>query len=685
MEHILKYGCVVITGHPGAGKSRLGLEILHQYTQQQNEYSNSAVKSSLPAFQDTIDIDDTCIILFDDIFGKTTCTLNEENDLKYVNALTSFVNGQKVKVVITMRESVKNMCISFIKKMQLFRNIVDLESERFKMSRKDRKHCLENYLRFNHIEIVDEHKRLEGHPTVPQSLSSQSINEILEIDEYPCLGFPEACYLFTSNETFLKQGVNFFRHANEGLLGEIRKIKETIDKGKHHFTVLAYTLFNGDKLDLTNINEDHLSSTFHSVFKGDTVCTYFDIRKSVDFLKGYLLKEETGNRFCFQHRSIFEAVFLVVSECQMRLDETIKLMDFDFIIEMTRPEKYNKLKGDVLFVIPSVNYRDLADRIIFHLRNCKDKEPFLFFKRLCESPIIQQSGSEVIKAMLQHEEAIIDIFSGRKYSVKFSERNDQPAVSSSCPFVMPIAFMIYCSDGTLPCLETHITEKLASNSSLRKLYVDASLVSFLICCRICNSIKAKTIWDIFKSEKRNDDMSDQVLVNMHEILKNEKSLTIFVNTVDNHIVLHPNIFLKCLYFKDFNMNNVETIIKKYGQCIIDMDLAMNLACCNGNIELVKYFLIKHKNINFDMISAMNKACGHGNWDLITFLLETVENNKFDMISAMNEACWNGRVEIVESLFNKFGTKAFDMQSAMNKACGNTMGNVKVLKCFNKQL
>lgn len=679
MDYIFKHGCVVIIGHSGAGKSRLGLELLHQYTQQHKEYTNSAIKSSLADFQENLEIDEHCIILLDDIFGQTISQYNEKNNSEYVKALSSYVNGKKVKVVITMRGSVKRMCIS-LKKMRLFKNIVDLGSKKFKMTRTNKKQCLENYLKFNQIQIVDDHKRSGGHLPEQQSLSSQSIDEIVDIDESPILGFPQVCYLFTSHKTFLYQGVDFFRHANEVLLRKIKKIKEQVDRGNIHFTVLAYTLFNGDKLDLNNLNLVQLiRSTFRSVFHVDMLLDKNDIHISVEFLKGYLLKEEIGKTLCFQHRSIFEAVFLVVSECKMNMNEIIKLMDFDFIIEMTRSGDYEKLEGDVSFVIPSVHYKSLADRIVFHLRYCKDKEPFSFFKRLCESPILQQSGSEVIKKMLQHEEEIINVFPERKYSLKCPERKDQSVVTSWCPFVMAIAFIIYCNDGTLLYLESYIRDKLASNNSLRKQYEDASMISFLIFCRICNSEKAKTIWNILKTEKRNDNISDQVLVHMHEILKNEKSLRIFLDTVDNHTVLNPNIFLKCLYFRDVNIKNVETIINKYGQFVIDMDLAMNLACCNGNVELVKSFLFQHKNINFDMISAMNKACGHGNWDLISFLLDTVENYKFDMKSAMNEACWNGKVEIVESLFNKLGIKAFDMQSAMNNACGNTMDNVEVVK------
>jgi hypothetical protein len=146
MDNLLKFGIALITGHPGTGKTRMGLELLHRYSTRFRNYRCIQLYI-LSDFLDVLSIEDMYIVFLDDVFGKTNLIYSDNTDNKHMDTILTYVQKGQVKVIIAMRENIKLMCSRLFLSHRLFKNIPDLNlgSDAFGMNKNEKRRCLLKY------------------------------------------------------------------------------------------------------------------------------------------------------------------------------------------------------------------------------------------------------------------------------------------------------------------------------------------------------------------------------------------------------------------------------------------------------------------------------------------------------------------------------------------------------------
>jgi hypothetical protein len=113
------------------------------------------------------------------------------------------------------------------------------------------------------------------------------------------------------------------------------------------------------------------------------------------------------------------------------------------------------------------------------------------------------------------------------------------------------------------------------------------------------------------------------------------------------------------------------IIDQYDCKSYDIQSAMNTACEEGAVNIVRWFC-EHFGISiFDMQSLMLTVCERGHTEIVKLLLDKLEHKMFDLDAAMNKSllltvCENGHIEIVKLLLDKLEHKMLDLDDAVDK-------------------
>ncbi|CAG2196486.1 unnamed protein product [Mytilus edulis] len=139
-------GVAVVVGPPGTGKTRNSLELLRKYTEQHTDFG--MIQLHEPSlFGKLIRSDDRLVVLFDDVFGKTNCCFNEDVHMKDLDMIYSYVKRGFIKVILTMRNTIKKMCVHTIRKHRLFEtcNLLDLALQSHQMNQRQKMECIRKY------------------------------------------------------------------------------------------------------------------------------------------------------------------------------------------------------------------------------------------------------------------------------------------------------------------------------------------------------------------------------------------------------------------------------------------------------------------------------------------------------------------------------------------------------------
>ncbi|CAG2227429.1 unnamed protein product [Mytilus edulis] len=210
---------VILSGREGSGKSRNGLEILKQLKEKNKDFDVFKL-IRLNYVSDIVNCNVKSVILFDDVFHKTCEQFS--NDKQILEQLCPYISHNKVKVIFTMRNTVKHACNKLLSTHRLFHDWldIDLNSEKFQLTTVEKQTILTNYCDINKIKIfervgdTDEQSVFheagiddtETNQTVSEEFSvfvkREVMNEIMQTD--PFLGYPECCRLFTENRKKLR-------------------------------------------------------------------------------------------------------------------------------------------------------------------------------------------------------------------------------------------------------------------------------------------------------------------------------------------------------------------------------------------------------------------------------------------------------------------------------------------------
>ena len=721
MDNLLEFGIALITGHPGTGKTRMGLELLHRYSTRFRNYRCIQL-CHLSDWRDVLSIEDMYIVFLDDVFGQTNLIYDDNTDNKPMDTILTYVQKGQVKVIIAMRENIKHRCSRLFLSHRLFKNIPDLNlgSDAFGMNKNEKRRCLLKYFEGNNIEETEEAGKenylqiscLNQSETI--YIHTKTINNIVDLKSSPLIGFPESCYLFTTNRRFTRQGLSFFKHANEILCQDIANIRQegnTSYNARMDYTVLVYVLVRCDYLKLQNLDLDLIRRLMTSFYATrETPIGLLNVEDSVKRLTHNFLKpkfDHTPDVFAFQHRTIFEAVILSCPNVDPKL--MIESMDVYFIIEFTRPENYNKVEGEVIYTIPDTLYELLAQRMIVHLAydmfysfewaNVIDfvrsiiKEiilykPFTFVKRICTSLIIRLTGTKILGHMCEEYKRIKgNVVRESKYeeNIEIPQYNSQCNKSTLCCkyFDLPVAFLMLCenTDDVLLYLQSVINDILKSKREVYS-YLQCKMAireAFIFSCLHMDKRKITILWQIIKDHdisifQAEDlfDFSNEIVDGVRILLHNKHLLTLLSDTIDD-LTLFVNVFkgeVMYLYGENKDEKTICLLKKFDSDYTYDVQTAIKDACCRVELPLLQFLLDNYDQDYFDFNSAIK--CVPCNWNdsLVNVVQLFMEKFGETMISrdiVMEVAITKGSKSLVKYLLSKFDKRLFDIQSAMRKS------------------
>lgn len=695
LKSLNEMGCVLITGPPGSGKSRFAMETLFRYCDQNNHYTMVNLPN-ISDWHDVININDNCIVLCDDIFGKTNSFYNEDIHSKYVEAVYTCVKTGHVKVILTMRDNIKRRCSTVISKHRLLCNdtFVDLSSAKFQMSHVEKRKCLLNYLKKYGVHETSDRQE-ENYDTASYNLKetsfihSSTINCIIENKSNSIIDFPQICYMFTSNRAFLKQGLAFFKHANKILCENITDMKKKQSTDECHFnrmdfTILTSVLLNWDRIDVENLNLEQIKNVSLSIFgQQENLLTRHGVIESVNrLLNGNYLKKDR-NSYCFQHRTILEAVFL---SCHgIDTASMVQMMDFPFIVEMTRPEDYSELEGEIIYKVSEQYYTLLAQQLLCHLCNDYTDNPYDFAKTASESPIIQLTDTKIIDSLCNmfRQKEHFKCFSRSMYIYSlplptFSE-NSLLQLALTDSFHLSTALLIYCKtdDTILDYLQSDICKTLSFDNESAVLCTECIKISFLCFCRILNETKARVAWNIIKLHNiRLEDIPGFVDNGLVEIFRNTSSIELLCRVIDDPMstLLNVDGFLGFLFDKDFKMENLKLLLNAFDRNIFTKLLWMEAACKINDMELIKCFCEHFTFSTIDMVLTIKEACIKGDKELLKYLTVTyaAENKElldyiWELTSVLGSPFF---IMFIKVYFQIYGAGLFNMTDVMSWAYSN---------------
>ena len=727
MDNLLTFGIALITGHPGTGKTRMGLELLHRYSTRFRNYRCIQLYN-LSDWRDVLSIEDMYIVFLDDVFGKTNLIYSDNTDNKHMDTILTYVQNGQVKVIIAMRENIKLMCSRLFLNHRLFKNIPDLNlgSDALGMNKNEKRRCLLKYFEGNNIEETEEAGKenylqiscLNQSETI--YIHTKTINNIVDLKSSPLIGFPESCYLFTTYRRFTRQGLSFFKHANEILCQDIADIRQegnTSYNARMDYTVLVYVLVRGDYLKLKYLDLDLIRRLMTSFYATrETPIGLLDVEDSVKRLTHNFLKpkyDHTPDVFAFQHRTIFEAFILSCPNVDPEV--MIESMDIDFIIEFTRPENYNKVEGEVIYTIPDTLYELLAQRMIFHLvydflysfvradilnadksmpSDITLYKPLTFVKRICTSLIIRLTGTEILGRMCEEYKRIkgnVIWESWYQENIEIPQYNSQCNKSTLCCkyFDLPVAFLMLCenTDDVLLYLQSVVNDILKSKREAYSYWQCKMAIreTFIFSCLHMDKRKITILWQIIKDHDMSIfqaedlfDFSNKIVDGVRILFHNKHLLTLLSDTIDDPALFKLlNVFkgeVMYLYGEDKDEKTICLLKRFDSDYTYDVQTAIKDACYRKELSLLQFLLDNFDQDYFDFNSAikcMPFRLDDGEDDSLVNMLQLfMEKFGETMISrdiVMEVAITRRDKSLVKYLLSKFDKTRFDIQSAMRKS------------------
>ncbi|CAG2229889.1 unnamed protein product [Mytilus edulis] len=147
------------------------------------------------------------VLLFDDIFGETNSIYNREKDTPILDKIHAYVCKGNIKVIITIRDTVKRQCQEVFDSHRLFKSdFIDLSSKKYLLSQEEKNTILTKYMKTVHKSDFIESK---GYVDCNGDLILKN-DEVWNITwENPVKGFPLVVYQFVHNNKYFKLGSKF--------------------------------------------------------------------------------------------------------------------------------------------------------------------------------------------------------------------------------------------------------------------------------------------------------------------------------------------------------------------------------------------------------------------------------------------------------------------------------------------
>lgn len=307
IKRVLETGIVVITGKAGDGKTTLGLSVLRHFHNVCYSTPINLLNSNPHELHKILMTDKNCVLLMDDIFGKTNFEIKRferwQPMLEELHSYKGFGNPdmRSVFIVITLRSNIYFESLRYLRSVKFSEHnifatpyLVDL-ADGYRMDRLSKLEMIDNY------------------SSCYQKTLSNHLRREISKTETP-LGFPHLCKLFFKDISFFQKGLHFFEYPFELL---VEHVKEMFDLHYDKFvTLCAVLLFSKDSClpfqCVINKNEDlgELLAKF-----GQNALNFEKLKINLKLLQGAFLSfDPSSSTYEFSHISIRETVFIVAGE-----------------------------------------------------------------------------------------------------------------------------------------------------------------------------------------------------------------------------------------------------------------------------------------------------------------------------------------------------------------------------------
>ena len=298
---------VVLSGHPGEGKTTMAKHLLTRYQ------TDRCINLTEPEDWKHVDFSLNLIdaILIDDIFGSGVL---DENLVKKwerkLDDMSKMIKEKDINVVITSRHYILEETKQLFRSLPLFKkeNTQVLSSN--ELTHEEKLQILEAHLRAEKRQVD------QNYMTLCVMRHALIIGKIIFGTNEFLFGFPECVNLFARQDDLFEKGPDFFSQPNSFVKNCIKQLYEDEEK----FLALIVMWANeGHILKKSELDESNLSHRLSKIakkfkfkMKGKLIKK---LRKSLDNHVGGLLhfSKESG-AYSFGHNVICDMVGLVIAE-----------------------------------------------------------------------------------------------------------------------------------------------------------------------------------------------------------------------------------------------------------------------------------------------------------------------------------------------------------------------------------
>ncbi|XP_052074463.1 uncharacterized protein LOC127712205 isoform X2 [Mytilus californianus] len=586
-------GVLLITGYAGTGKSRIGRHVLHMYCTDDTSYKCIKL-NTLDEWEDMVSREDNVVVLLDDIFGETNCIYKREKDIPILDKVYAYVCKGNIKVIITIRDTVKRQCREVFDNHRLFKfDFIDLGSDKYELSQKEKHAILTKYMKaVKQSEYADDTGFINYNGVT--ILRRDEACKI--VSENPVKVFPLAIYQFVHNAKYFQLGIKFFDRPTEAMLEEMNKIRR---KGEDHlkfmiqYAVMVYTSIKENYINPEDSwHKNAIEKIIEAIYGKTIKLKTCHISDAVTELKGsYLVTKPNERSYIFHHPTLQESVILSFAQIdEKHFKNIIPLLSWSFFLKMVKSDEYIEKEGEVILKIPPNSYKLLAYRL-------KD----IYFSKMRNSPSMLSNVycflAEVIDTeVFQQKSYLLLTYLLEAFEKKKDERINQLFKSLECSMKSMLCKLDSC-DEHMKSMSVFLANFLVSIANTKEQF---KVYNFIL--EKCNQI-IKTSNNYFT----NSDMKAALITSLYEIcstkdvgcvkatlnLVKEEKITVLLDQGINLTIpeLEPNysftvgysyndhrcVFLVfCIWkaYEAFNEPVLEYLLSMYNKISFDVNLLL---------------------------------------------------------------------------------------------------------------
>lgn len=690
IKRVLETGIVVITGKAGDGKTTLGLSVLRHFHKVCYSTPINLLNSNPHELHKILMTDKNCVLLMDDIFGKTNFEIKRferwQPMLEELHSYKGFGNPdmRSVFIVITLRSNIYFESLRYLRSVKFSEHnifatpyVVDL-ADGYRMDRLSKLEMIDNYS-----------------SCYQKTLSNQLRREISKT-ETP-LGFPHLCKLFFKDISFFQKGLHFFEYPFELL---VEHVKEMFDLHYDKFvTLCAVLLFSKDSClpfqCVINKNEDlgELLAKF-----GQNAPNFEKLKINLKLLQGAFLSfDPSSSTYEFSHISIRETVFIVAGEKFIDVvlnrckNSDLDLVCCDFSLTdkdsstrvnklVLRKEQYPNLFEKMYDEILQNPYES-ANLKIMHDKRFVNSLVLYYKQKSCMQYLIKKKyrSSDALRLVSRYQ---VDIEDHCPSLVLFCYRNPMLlsqiidwydstnswfrrerkftlalAMGSDCPQVVEIIIHY----GTVHDLPEHPYTQSEQIRTHPKYHRNPSQIddsSF----ELVDYLSRKAQLSITKTNRHTDTVNE-------ELLEYSKKLQIFERWPREKVEIAMEEACK-----QDNLGVFKFLLQNYNVDIKESHFRILIEADDECSRILEYALTVKLFTNAQNILALDTACRHGNYSLAKLLVADgtpIEDDVLQLVAGLT----NANQDLIDLIYSSrewsSSLTEFALQTAFMK------GNVEV--------